>query len=245
MDSCYKEFARIPARVDSRTLVKSSPTHWCKSFHVFCMTFGFEKLLLQYWRVWGFSLLWNFSCIVLWPGFEKLLLQYWHWYGLSWYESFHPLFYDLALRNPCYSIDIGLVSPRYESFHPLFLLGMNMNNFMHSMTWLWETLATIWTLVWFLLGMNPFIYLRHLDLRNSCYNIDIGMVYPWYESFHVLFYNTWLWETLAIVLTLVWFFLGMNHFIHRSMTWLWQTLATILTLVWFLLFLYRYESFHV
>ena len=61
------------------------------------------------------------------------------WY----YESFHGWFYYHTERNTCHSMHTGTI----------YRLSMNplMTGFI---TWLSETLDTVWTLVWFLLGMN-------------------------------------------------------------------------------------------
>ena len=121
------------------------------------------------------------------------------WY----YESFHGWFYYHTERNTCHSMHTGTI----------YRLSMNplMTGFI---TWLSETLDTVWTLVWFLLGMNIILSCVVLWLDEEklwsqyahWYGFSYGMNYFFMSGF-----ATWRREALVTVCTLVWFLLDMNY----------------------------------
>ena len=97
----------------------------------------------------------------------------------------------------------------------------------------WETLVAIFTLVWFLIGMNPYMLVSAACLWETLVAIStlvwllIGM------NLFMHSFISWGWETFFAMLALVWFLFGMNHFMNSFLSWCCETLVAIFTLVWF------------
>ena len=226
-------------------------SHSCDNFML-----GFIIWLLnassQYAHCYGFSSVWILSCLVLLLDVGKLVSQYAHWYGLSlvwWVLSCMVLLFDWVKLLSQYAHWYGFSFVWILSWMVFVLnweklfsqyahwYGFSLDPFMTGLcTWLRETLVTVCTLVWFIIGtcMNPFmsgfIAWRRKTLVTICTLVRfIFSVNPFMRCL-----GTWLRESLVTVCTLVWFLLGMNPFMRCLLTWVRESLVTVCTLVWFL-----------